>query len=78
MQKLKAQDPAPVYALSVLEAARHNKTKVLEAHLSLLAGDERVNACNSSDPEGRTPAHFTAFYGNLDGLELLCASEASI
>ena len=35
-------NPPPPYADSLLQSARFNKTKVLEAHLTLMAGDDRI------------------------------------
>ena len=40
LQRLKAINPMPSYADSLLESALHNKTRVLEAHLSTVTSDE--------------------------------------
>ena len=36
----------PPFADSLLQSARFNKTKVLEAHLTLMAGSDRVSIVN--------------------------------
>jgi ankyrin repeat protein len=60
-----------------LQAAKHDKGKVLEAHISLLKDAERQQKLDAADENGRTCAVFAAYYGNLDALELLAASDAT-
>lgn len=60
-----------------MQAAKHNKGKVLEAHISLVKDTERSKKLDSADENGRTCAVFAAYYGNLDALELLAASDAT-
>jgi len=67
----------PVYARSILQSARHNKTKVLEAHLSIVAGTNRVELVNQAEKStGRNALMFACYYGNLTSVELLAASDA--
>ena len=68
---------SPAYAKSILQSARHNKGKVLEAHLSVLAGQERINMTNEAEKAtGRNALMFACFYGNTNSVELLAASDA--
>ena len=70
-------DNAPPYASSLLQAARFNKSKVLEAHLTVLAGDERVAQVNKGASETlRNALMYASFHANLDSVELLLASDA--
>jgi len=41
LHRLSKLEPPPSYAKSILEAAIHNKTRVIEAHLTTLSEDER-------------------------------------
>jgi ankyrin repeat protein len=60
-----------------LQAAKHNKTKVLEAHLSVVAGTERIELVNQAEKaSGRTALMFASYYSNLTSVELLAASDA--
>ena len=69
--------PTPPYADSLLQSARFNKTKVTEAHLTLVAGQERVSIVNKAEKEaGRTALMFASYYGNVDSVEFLAASDA--
>ena len=69
----------PSYARSILQSARHNKTKVLEAHLSIVAGSESINLVNQAEAStGRTALMFAAYYANLTAVELLAASDANM
>ena len=49
LDKLRALDPAPPYATSLLQSARFNKGKVLEAHLTLMAGQDRIATVNKAE-----------------------------
>lgn len=50
---------------------------MLEAHLTLMAGDERVSTVNKAeDKVGRTALMFASYYGNVDSVEFLAASDA--
>ena len=70
------QNPPP-YATSLLQSARHNKGKVVEAHLTIMAGEERISKVNMAEAEtGRSSLMFASFYSNLDAVELLAASDA--
>ena len=70
-------DAPPPYASSLLQAARFNKGKVLEAHLTLLAGDERIRTVNQAEAEaGRTALMFASYFANIDAVEFLAASDA--
>ena len=67
----------PPYANNLLQSARFNKGKVLEAHLTLMAGNDRVKNVNLAEPEvGRTALMFASYYGNMDAVEFLAASDA--
>ena len=58
-------DKVPPYAESLLESARFNKAKVLEAHLTLIAGDDRILTVNKAESKvGRTALMFASYYGN--------------
>jgi len=46
LDKLLAMEKPPQYALSLLQSARHNKGKVLEAHLSVITGVDRLIQVN--------------------------------
>lgn len=71
-------DKPPAYSRSILQSARHNKLKVLEAHLSIIAGQERIEAVNQAElATGRNALMFACFYANLSAVELLAASDAS-
>ena len=77
IDRLKAMDNPPPYADSLLHSARFNKGKVLEAHLTLTAGNDRVLSVNKAEKEtGRTSLMFSSYYGNLDAVEFLAASDA--
>lgn len=72
-----ALENTPPYATSLIQSARFNKEKVVEAHLTLMAGSERVKNVNLAEKEtGRTALMFASFYGSLDAVELLTASDA--
>jgi ankyrin repeat protein len=78
IDKLQSMETPPPYAKSILQAARHNKTKVLEAHLSVVSGAERIAMVNQAElSTGRTALMFACFYGNLSAVELLAASDAN-
>ena len=67
----------PPYADSLLQSARFNKGKVLEAHLTLMAGNDRVKNVNKAERDmGRTSLMFSSYYGNMDAVEFLAASDA--
>jgi hypothetical protein len=67
----------PAYARSILQSTRHNKAKVLEAHLSVVAGLERINLVNQAEKDtGRNAIMFACYYSNLTAVELLSASDA--
>jgi hypothetical protein len=58
-------NPVPFYANSLLQSARYNKYKVLEAHLSVLDSDARLTVVDKAEESsGRTPLMFAAYYGN--------------
>ena len=68
----------PAYARSILQSARHNKVKVLEAHLSVVSGSDRVNLVNEAEEAtARTALMFACYFNNLDAVELLAASDAT-
>ena len=53
----------PPYATSLLQSARHNKGKVVEAHLTIMAGEERVQMVNIAEKEtGRNSLMFASYY----------------
>ena len=62
IDKMQKMENPPPYAFSLLQAARHNKTSVLQAHLSSVAGEKRLAMVNSCDGNLRTPAMFAAYY----------------
>jgi hypothetical protein len=78
--KLKALTPTPPYAESVLESALHNKTRVLEAHLSTVTSDEaqRKRMIRELDEHSRNAYMYAAAYGNLEALELLAAADIDV
>ena len=77
IDKLKAMDNPPPFADSLLQSARFNKGKVLEAHLTLMAGNDRVKNVNKAEAEvGRTALMFASYYCNTDAVEFLAASDA--
>ena len=41
LSRLRSMKPPPPYATSLLESAIHNKSRVLEAHLSVMSDDAR-------------------------------------
>lgn len=45
--------------------------------MSVLKGEDRINAVNSCDANLRTSVIFAAYYQNTDALELLAASDAN-
>jgi ankyrin repeat protein len=52
---------------------------VLEAHLSIISGSDRVNSVNEAEEAtGRTALMFACYYNNLDAVELLAASDATL
>ena len=61
----------------MLQAAKHDKGKVLEAHISLLKDSERAKRLDAADSNGRTCAIFSAYYSNVESIELLAASDAT-
>ena len=71
------ENPAP-YADSILEAARYNKMRILEAHISNYSDDQGVRAqrINETDPvTGRCALHYLAYMGNVDMIQLLGATD---
>ena len=53
----------PPYATSLLQSARHNKGKAVEAHLTIMAGEERVQMVNIAEKEtGRNSLMFASYY----------------
>ena len=77
MSKLRALDNPPPFANSLLQSARFNKGKVIEAHLTLMAGQDRVAKVNKAESDaGRTSMMFSSYYGNTDAVEFLAASDA--
>lgn len=61
----------------MLQAAKHDKGKVLEAHISLLKDAERAKMLDAADENGRTCTVFAAYYNNLESIEILAASDAT-
>ena len=77
IDRLKSMETPPPYADSLLHSARFNKGKVLEAHLTLMAGNDRIKSVNKAEKEsGRTAMMFASYYGNVDAVEFLAASDA--
>ena len=67
----------PPYAYSLLQSARYNKTKVLEAILTVLSGDERKQQVNMGvESNHRNALMYSSYYANLDAVELLLSSDA--
>lgn len=67
----------PPYSDNLLQSARFNKGKVLEAHLTLMAGEDRLNTVNQAESSGgRTALMYAAYYENIDSVEYLAASDA--
>jgi ankyrin repeat protein len=79
IDSLKALNPVPLYANSVLQAARYNKYKVLEAQLSIMDTNKRVEQVDIGEESvGRTPLMFAAYYNDMESLEILVASNARV
>ena len=77
LARLKQVQPAPLYARSILQSAIHNKTRVLEAHLSTMSDSLKARMIDEQDEDfSRSAAFYSAYYGNVDALELLSASDA--
>jgi len=75
LKQVKPQPPP--YATSVLQSAVHNKGRVLEAHLSTMEDGQKEAQVNEVDEEhGRSACFYAAYYGNIEALELLAASDA--
>jgi ankyrin repeat protein len=70
----------PEYADSVLQAAIHNKSRVVEAHLSTVTSDEaqRMRMIKEVDEFYRNAFFYASAYGNLDSLELLAAADIDV
>ena len=78
IDKLQGMEKPPPFASSLLQAARYNRPKIVEAHLTLMAGEERIRLVNTGEKStGRTSLMFASFYANLDSVELLAASDAT-
>ena len=72
-----AEEPAP-YADSILAAARYNKMRILEAHISNYSDDQgiRESKINETDLEtGRNALHYLAYMANTDMIQLLAATD---
>ena len=53
--------------------------KILEAQLCLLPLEDRIETVNRADEAtGRTPLMYAGYYGNLDMVEILVASAATV
>ena len=77
IDRLKQTRPPLPYANSILQSAIHNKTRVLEAHLSTMNDDQKKYQINERDSDySRTAVSYAAFYANVESLELLAASDA--
>ena len=49
---------------------------MLEAHLTLMAGKERIGKVNKAESvNGRTALMFASYYCNVDSVEFLAASD---
>ena len=69
IENLKAQANPPSYADSILKAAKFNKMRVLEAHISNYSDSEfiREKKINESDPKtGRNALHFLSYLGHTE------------
>ena len=78
IENLQAMTNPPPYADSILESARYNKMRILEAHISNYSDDQGVRAqrINETDPAtGRNALHYLAYLGNRDVIELLGATD---
>ena len=78
IENLKASpDPTP-YADSILAAARYNKLRILEAHISYYSDTQGVRAqkINQSDiASGRSALHYLSYMGNSSMIQLLGATD---
>lgn len=66
---LKTSDDSTPYADSILMAARFNKMRILEAHISTFsdAGGLRERKINETDPAtGRSALHYLSYMANSD------------
>ena len=79
LDNLKTLQPPPLYASSSLQAARYNMYKILEAQLCLLTFEDRIETVNRADEAtGRAALMYAGYYGNLDMIEILVASAATV
>lgn len=68
----------PAYANSLLQAAIHDKGRVLEALLSTVQDvDQRRFLLHERDEHNRNAVFYAAANGNVEALELLSAADAS-
>lgn len=78
IDRLKQVSIPPPYADSILQSAIFNKSRVLEAHLSITNDDYRKRLVDEVDQYGRSALFYSCFYGNLESVELLAAADCSI
>lgn len=78
IEDLKTQDYCTPYADSILMAARFNKMRILEAHISTYsdAGGLRERKINETDPAtGRNALHYLSYMANSDMIQLLAVTD---
>lgn len=78
IEGLKAADEPAPYADSILESARFNKLRILEAHVSNYSDDQgtRAQKINETDiVTGRNALHYLSYIGNTDVIQLLGATD---
>ncbi|CDW79967.1 ankyrin repeat [Stylonychia lemnae] len=79
LARLRAVKPSPPYANSILQSAINNKSRIIEAHLSTMNDDIKKYQINQLDEEhARSAVFYAAFYGSVEAIELLAASDANL
>eukprot|EP00347_Sterkiella_histriomuscorum_P016183 403354171 len=65
----------PLYSNSILQSAIFNKSRIIEAHLSTMADDQKKVQINQLDEDhSRSAIFYSAFYGSVESIELLAAT----
>lgn len=76
VENLQAADELTPYADSILQSARYNKMRILEAHVSTFSDDIRRDKINETDlGTGRSALHYLAYMGNTEMIQLLGATD---
>lgn len=68
-------DEPPIYARSILQAAKYDKPEIIQAILTCLPENERISHINMADKDsGRNALMFAAYHESLSAIEYLAAS----